>query len=249
MQASTIDEVINLLDTIIIQSKQTTSRIGYFATLYRKMTIAVKEGIQHNMFEDGARMEKLDVTFANRYLAAYSSFKQNEPTTSCWHIAFNAASTNKYTVIQHLLCGINAHINLDLGIAAAQISSGLDIHLLQNDFDKINHIISNMINNVQSDLEKIAFPMRLLRYVDNDDEQAVINFSIDLARQAAWNNALLLWNMDESGYDQYLKTLDEQVSVLADRILSPGFFLHLLMVFIRWVEPADVNANITYLSQ
>ena len=44
--------------------------MGYFATLYRKVTIQVKKGIADNFFDDGPRMERLDVILANRYTQA-----------------------------------------------------------------------------------------------------------------------------------------------------------------------------------
>jgi hypothetical protein len=71
--AQTIDEVIARLDDIIADCKQRQSRIGYFAALYRRMTVEVQTGIAQKNFEDGNRMEQLDVIFANRYLQAYAA--------------------------------------------------------------------------------------------------------------------------------------------------------------------------------
>ena len=135
MQATTLDEVIAQLDAIISTSKQQSSRLGYFACLYRKMTMAVKQGITDHLFQDGPRMEKLDVIFANRYLTAYNTFTQNKSVTQAWQVAFEATAKNDYIALQHLLLGINAHINLDLGIAAAEASEGTDINALEKDFN------------------------------------------------------------------------------------------------------------------
>ena len=71
--AETIDGVIGKLDQIIDWSYTTKSRLGYFAALYRKVTIKVKEGIEEDFFEDGERMERLDVIFANRSLDVFQS--------------------------------------------------------------------------------------------------------------------------------------------------------------------------------
>ncbi|HTI94128.1 MAG TPA: DUF5995 family protein, partial [Puia sp.] len=68
MKATTIDEVLSQLSGIIAESRQAGDRCGFFAALYYKVTAKVKEGIEKGQFEDGARMEKLDVLFANRYL-------------------------------------------------------------------------------------------------------------------------------------------------------------------------------------
>src|SRR5438105_8150490 len=76
--ARTIDEVIEQLNDIINRTRQEQSRLGFFAALYRVVTIKVKEGISAVRFDDGARMEQLDVTFANRYLDALQRFRRKE---------------------------------------------------------------------------------------------------------------------------------------------------------------------------
>jgi len=61
----TIDDVIAQLTKIVDEARTTSSRLGYFAALYRKVTIQVKRGILQGQFRDGPRMEKLDVVFAS----------------------------------------------------------------------------------------------------------------------------------------------------------------------------------------
>lgn len=245
MQATTIDEVIEQLEIIISNCKKQSSRLGYFACLYKKMTIAVKQGIADHIFEDGPRMEKLDVIFAGRYLAAYDSFTQNQPATHAWQVAFEAAAKNNYVVLQHLILGINAHINLDLGIAAAEVCAGKNINELQNDFDKINNIISNLTNGMKKDLAEICFPVRFLN--DIKDEKVVINFSIGAARKAAWTNALILSVMDTSQQIKHIQTLDLQVSKIALGVLKPGYFINLFLKIVGLFESSNVTKNIDYL--
>jgi hypothetical protein len=62
MPPQTIDEILTELDQIILRARNERDRLGFFATLYRNVTIKVKEGIAAGLFEDGPRMEKLDVT-------------------------------------------------------------------------------------------------------------------------------------------------------------------------------------------
>ena len=73
MLPTTIDEVITALEQIMDTCTRTGNRLGYFAALYYKVTCRVREGIRNQEFEDGARMERLDVTFANRYLQAWQA--------------------------------------------------------------------------------------------------------------------------------------------------------------------------------
>ncbi len=70
MWAKTIDEVIQQLEKIVGWARDNQGRLGYFAALYRKVTVKVKEGIADGFFKDAMRMERLDVIFANRYLEA-----------------------------------------------------------------------------------------------------------------------------------------------------------------------------------
>src|SRR5262245_42369321 len=69
-RATSIGEVIDRLSAIIQWSVVNDSRLGYFPALYRKVTAGVRDGIQQGAFDDGRRMERLDVIFANRYLEA-----------------------------------------------------------------------------------------------------------------------------------------------------------------------------------
>ena len=79
-QTETIDQVIDQLADIIDWSRSHKSRLGYFAMLYRNVTLKVKEGIADGYFGDGQRMERLDVTFAGRYLDAFEQYRSNQPT-------------------------------------------------------------------------------------------------------------------------------------------------------------------------
>jgi hypothetical protein len=146
--ARNIDEVIARLTDIIDISRQKSSRLGYFAALYRKVTISVKQGILNGRFENGARMGALDVNFANRYLEAYELHRKGETPTASWQVSFEASERRRPLILQHLLLGINAHINLDLGIAAAETSPGAQLPSLKHDFD--------MINKLLADLERIT---------------------------------------------------------------------------------------------
>ena len=89
MLAQNIDEVIDHLGKIIEEEIAAKSKLAFFPILYRKVTIAVKEGIANGDFEDNERMEKLDVVFANRYLQAFQQFKEKQACSSCWKVAFD----------------------------------------------------------------------------------------------------------------------------------------------------------------
>ncbi len=67
-RAETIDDVLEALREVIDESVAAGSRVGYFAALYRQVTVAVARGIDEGVFDDGERMSRLDAPFANRYI-------------------------------------------------------------------------------------------------------------------------------------------------------------------------------------
>src|ERR1044072_9449682 len=84
---------------------------------------------------------------------------------------------------------MNAHINLDLGAAAAIVCPGDQLASLKHDFDEINNILEAMIGGVQEQLSKISHWMNMLDLMGARTHEIIINWSIDKARDAAWRVA------------------------------------------------------------
>ena len=116
--AKTIDEVLSELDLIIDSTLVENNHLGIFAYVYRRTTAQIKQAIIERQFEDNERMERLDVAFANLYLTAYQRYTANLSCSESWKMAFDAKNDN-ISILQHIILGMNAHINLDLGIATA----------------------------------------------------------------------------------------------------------------------------------
>ena len=245
--ANSISEVITCLDEVVQCSKMENSRMGYFAALYRAMTIAVQKGIAANKFEDPARMEKLDTIFANRYLNAWNCHRNQQACSLSWRTVFEASANNKLIVLQHLLLGINTHINLDLAIAAVETCRGYDIFLLQKDFEKINGIIGVLTEQAYNCLCRLWFPLRFLGKISGNPQDAVVSFSITKAREASWANAVALFHLQEEAYNRYVQVIDEGVARLAYKIISPGLYLNCLLTPVRYMENKNVSKNLEVL--
>jgi hypothetical protein len=248
MQANNISEVIHILNSIITDCQQRKSRLGYFAVLYKLMTEAVLKGIQQNRFSDAARMEKLDTVFANRYLKAYDDHIHNQPVSLSWKTAFDAAEQNNLIVVQHLLLGINAHINLDLGIAAADICTPDSISNLQADFVAINDTIADVYGTLQPCFSKISWPAVFLDRLNPRVVNNTINFSIVKAREVAWANALLLCHGGENKREEIIKATDNVVVKVAQAIAHPAAIKNFALKIILLFERKDIGKNIDLLS-
>lgn len=203
------------------------------------MTAAVLRGVQDGSFEDPVRMVRLDVAFASRYLQAWHAWQAGQPTTHSWQLAFEAAD-QPHIILQHLLLGINAHINLDLAIAAAYTAPGNSIHAMATDFNRINEVIATLADSMQNRLANLCPPMRLLGRLAAGREKAVLNFSIAKARQAAWTNAVILAELTEPD-DQHIAHMDLVVAELATRIMRPGGWARWLLPLIGWREEREVE--------
>jgi hypothetical protein len=180
-----IDQVISELEKIKAKCRKENSPLGFFALLYCEVTRNVKKGIENQIFEDNARMETLDVIFAKRYIDAFNSYAENRDTTLSWQKAFNH-SNNSSLILQHILLGINAHINLDLGIAASETMKGQSIEGLEDDFNSINGLLGEMIDDFQSRVNRESPLLKWLDRLGGNTDEAITNFSIQIARKGAW---------------------------------------------------------------
>lgn len=246
--AKTIDEVIARLDEIIERAQQDESRLGYFATLYRNVTIEIKRGIAQGRFEDGARMERLDVNFANRYLTALAAYQNGQAAPRCWAYAFHATTEWLPIVLQHLLLGINAHINFDLGAAAAITCPGDQLPPLKHDFDEINNILAAMIGGVQFQLEQISHYLKLLDMVGGRTARKVLNFSIDVARDEAWRLAERLAPLTPAEQQPVLEWRDDETTALAHLVRHPGALISAANFVVRLSEPHSIRKIIGILT-
>ncbi len=244
---TTIDHVISALEEIILDAKQNNSTHGYFAVLYQNVTKKVKKGIADGLFEDGPRMEKLDVVFAKRYLEAYHAYQKDEPLTDSWKRAFDLSTDLSIIVLQHLLLGINAHINLDLGIAAAEISKGQNLDSLQNDFNKINDILSSMVHRVQNNLTYIWPPLKWLLKKTGQLDNLLVDFSMKIARDGAWAAAGEVHNKSDEELTLLIQERDLKVAKKVKVIVHPSWFVKMILWSIRIGEKGTVAEKIDRL--
>jgi hypothetical protein len=247
--ATTIEEVLIKLDQIIEDSISKNSHLGIFAYIYRRTTARIKQAILENQFEDNARMEIMDVAFANLYLKAYYDFEQGRNLSDSWKKAFQAKD-EKLTIIQHIILGMNAHINLDLGVAAASVTPGDKINLLKNDFMKVNQILKDLTNEMQARVAKVSRLMFLLDWIGKNTDEKIIDFSIVKARQQAWNLALILADTNEPEKKLLISETDISISKLATIIKRPpGKIANYTLKTISFFEDKNVNSIISRLRE
>ena len=247
LQAQDIDQVLAILADVVAAARARRSPLGYFAALYQQVTLLVKQGIAQGFFADGPRMERLDTIFANRYLAAHQAFISGGTASGCWQLAFTTTANGQLIILQALLVGINAHINFDLGIAAAEICPGEAIAGLHGDFDKINQLLGGLLPKVEATIGRFSPLIGVLDNLGGRSEEEVLNFSLDAARDDAWNHALILAALPQSVWPPALAALDAKVTFLGKLIAEPGGLAGKAVEIIRLTESLDVPAVIDAL--
>lgn len=246
MSVTDIDVVLQRLEGVIADTISQRSRAGYFAAVYRKVTVSVRDAILAGRFDDPNRMARLDRVFAERYLDAYSAWRSGDPVTDSWSAAFSASRRWRPIIVQQLLVGMNAHINLDLGIAAATVAPGAQLTGLRSDFDVINEVLAGLIDGIMHDVNEVSPWVGFLDRFGGRTDQALVRFSIEVARRQAWELATEL-AASPGQWDSIIRVRDTATAQFATTILRPGTILPAGLFLIRLRESNDVAGIIDAL--
>jgi hypothetical protein len=241
---TTIDGVIDCLQSIIDDSIKTGSRLGYFAALYKRMTMAIRDGMQAGRFQDNARIERLDLEFAGRYLVTRDRYFAGELQSQSWLQAYAATNSADLTILQQLLIGINPHVTIDLGVAAARTCPGDQLAGLETDFNTVNAIILSLFPVIDAELDELS-PFQ--RFVDHSFlgylKDKAIDLSIDEGRKSSWGFATKLAYMDLPAQAIAIGKRDLEAVALGVCILKDP-----IAAIARKGESSDVVRNIQVLN-
>jgi uncharacterized protein DUF5995 len=163
-------------------------------------------------------------------------------------VAFNSTRSGQLIILQNLLVGINAHINLDLGVAAGENFPGQALQDFHGDFDKINDILGGLIAPVEAVVGQFSPLLGILEKIGGRDAVEVLDFSMDGARDDAWLHAVLLSLQPSSVWPLTVKALDSKVAFLGKVIAQPVGLVANAVRLIRDTESKDVPAIIDALS-
>ena len=180
----TIEEILQELDRIMADAVQCNNYLCIFGYVYWRTTQRIQQGIQEGVFEDNARMEQFDIAFAKRYIDAYWQYKNAETPTQSWFTCFDAKKQS-LTIMQHVLMGMNAHINLDLGIVAGTYELPGGLESLKNDFRKVNEILASLTDEMQARVSRTSQLLTWLDRVGGNKDEAIANLGIKISREHA----------------------------------------------------------------
>jgi len=214
--------------------------------VYRAVTARVRDGVAEGEFDDNERMELFDVRFAHYWLDAHGAWDRGEPVATSWALSFEAAQ-RPGLILQHLLLGMNAHINLDLGVAAAMTCPGAAIDDLEQDFERINNVLGELVDMMQQAISDVSPMTRVLDTVGLRFDEALVNFSLEYARGKSWNFARDLAAKD--GHADVVAARDTKVATYGRHIALPGRPLRWGLPVARWRERPDLLTVATALQE
>jgi Family of unknown function (DUF5995) len=252
---TTIDGVVEAIGSIIDWSISVSSRLGYFAALYKRITIAIGTAVSQGKFQDGPRMQRFDVTFATRYFDALNGYfhpTQFAKPTRSWRVTFDAASRPEPIILQHLLAGVNTHIDLDLGIAAQTVAPRGNLEALHDDFNTVNAVLASQVSGVVNELDELSPALADLYHVLTNNEIFLIDEAVKTLRDSAWTFARILALEPGLAHPVTIWARDQKVSTQAELIYDPPGLIGLLNEIVASIaarESRDVVKNIRELNE
>jgi Family of unknown function (DUF5995) len=249
-EPNTIADAARNIDHIIAWSIKERSTIGYFAVLYKRVTLAIGEAIDDGLFDDGPRMAQLDVAFARRYFAALNAYfypDDYDGLTLPWEVAFVGDQDNQATMVQHMLTGLNAHITFDLGLACLAVAPN-SLDALENDFNRVNAVLCSQIPGMLDVVEQLSPAVRWIRRLV-PDEVGLLNRMLMKLRKSAWYFAIFMALNPARAREKRVNQASWTAAVGA-WYLQPPARLTLFPVIVRAIakrESRDVAHNIETL--
>jgi hypothetical protein len=199
---------------------------------YQLMTRNMDQAIGHTEFNDSVWVGRLLRHFADYYFNALETYEgRANPAPVAWQIAFDAAVQGELSVIQHLLLGVNAHINYDLIFATIDLLdsewAGLSAEMRAQrraDFEMVNTIIQRTVDEVQDTIIERRDPrLDLLDRFMGPLDEWLISRLIEHWRDEVWEQSVIYLNTPESDQRiEFRQRRETRVVHLADTILLQG---------------------------
>src|SRR5215510_8881564 len=204
-----------------------------FLGTYLRTTAAVGQAVDRGAFEDPRWVEEWDVVFAQLYLEALDASLTDGPISRPWRLAFDAPA--RLHPLQHVLLGVNAHVNYDLPQALLGVISVEDFgdaELLdrrRHDHENIDGVLASRVAAEDDELPVGTLIDRLLTPLNRLASKRFLRE----ARQKVWHNTYELHTARVAGPYSYRVRLAELELLSSAKIadlLGPGQVLLRLAV-------------------
>jgi hypothetical protein len=240
---TTVDQVAAALEGVESFCLPARDRRGVFATAYLQITRAIGREILAGRFHDAEWTTRYLISFGNHYRLAFLACDagKTELVPKAWRIAFDATRGGKALVIQHLILGINAHINYDLAVTLNEVGIDPDRQLRYEDHTLVNEVLEATTAQLKRQVSTMYAPiLQRLDWLAGRLDDDLTRFSIPHARDHAWSQAVALTGARSAEErDRLLRSLDAQAAVIATMVLTPTTRHPILLRVARLAERID----------
>jgi hypothetical protein len=223
---SSIDNVLDVLQQIDATCVDGDG-LKWFNWLYSEVTSAIQNRIAAEGLEDPAWINTLDVQFATLYFSALEAGLQGLSAPGCWMALLSQRSDRRIARSQFALAGTNSHINHDLPaaiVATCRATGTIPEHSSRQyqDYSSLNATLDPLIEDAMKVLHVRLLGDALPAVSHLEDTVAA--WSLSAARESAWNNAEVLWNLegDPALESSYNDSLDGLTTVTSKTLLVPA---------------------------
>jgi len=222
----TLDDVVLGLGRWEAELRARQDRRCMFLTLYGVVSSEMRSRVAAGAFEDPAWVHRYAVAFANLYRVAFETYDagRHDDVPKSWRLCFDAAASGRTLVLQDVFLGVNAHVNHDLAYALSDVSIDPDRASRYRDHAAVNEVLGAVTDRATAALASLYAP----RLTALDDcagslDEMLSMFSLQVARESAWESALGLANARAEVERGIVRTLiGSRAAVMSRLLLAPS---------------------------
>ncbi|MCU0485148.1 MAG: DUF5995 family protein [Anaerolineales bacterium] len=223
-------KLLDRMQILIAGWEQARDQRAIFLSCYVQMTANMFKAIDRGEFHDPAWVANLVHHFAEYYFEALEAYNSGlKPTPGPWLATFDAAQNPRLHVLQHLVLGINAHINYDLCFAIEDSLRpewySLDTPMREQRYEDhchVNLVIASTLDAVQDTVvERYSPAMNLVDRLLGRLDEELMSQMIQSWRGEVWKQALLLVEGDAFERQRVSLEIETRATNRAKVLLGP----------------------------
>ena len=154
-----------------------------------------------------------------------------EHVPKAWRLCFDAARAQTGLVLTDMLLGVNAHVNHDLPYALNGISIEPDRESRYRDHAAVNAVLGAVTERATEQIASLYAPgIAGLDIVAGNLDEMTSAFSLDIARESAWDAALSLANARSGGErGRAMTMIGIRAAAVARLLLAPSLHPPLIL--------------------
>ena len=221
-----VGALIARMEELLVPMQDDGDLRQHFHATYLRTTKAVAAELHAGGFDDPAWVERWDVVFADLYLDQLDATDPPGP----WAVAFQAAKDRPdLPALQHVLLGMNAHINYDLPQSLLTVIDDFgDPELVaarEADHRHIDEVLAARVDGEAAEAMAAGIPVsRVDRLLAPANRFATKRFLRE-ARAKVWANTFVLARARRAGrssYDGCLAQLERRVTARVTELTRRG---------------------------